>query len=303
VEAAYHGPAEANNGRQAARPATKGSNERDESKAKSKAEMKDAKQPVNGMKQRNCGFATLIVALATLTLLPLGSRCLAAAPEIEMVNVRGGCFQMGDAFSGGNPDERPVHEVCLNDFYIGKYAVTQAEWQAVMGNNPSKFTGDRRPVESVSWNDAQAFIAKLNRMTGRRYRLPTEAEWEYAARSGGKNEKWAGTSDPSQLSNYAWYSENSGQKTHAVGTKKPNGLGLFDMSGNVSEWVQDLYGEVWYEESPKDNPQGPRTGNARVLRGGSWAAGAWNLRDALRLWYDPAFWDDFLGFRLAASSR
>jgi formylglycine-generating enzyme required for sulfatase activity len=281
----------------------KGSNERNERRAKSKAKVKDAKQAVNGMKQRKCGFATLIAALATLTLLPLGSRCLAVGPDIEMVNVRGGCFQMGDAFSGGNPDERPVHEVCLNDFYIGKYAVTQAEWQAVMGNNPSKFTGDRRPVESVSWNDAQAFIAKLNRMTGRRYRLPTEAEWEYAARSGGKNEKWAGTSDPSQLSNYAWYSENSGQKTHAVGTKKPNGLGLFDMSGNVSEWVQDLYGEVWYEESPKDNPQGPRTGNARVLRGGSWAAGAWNLRDALRLWYDPAFWDDFLGFRLAASSR
>ncbi len=142
---------------------------------------------------------------------------LAAGPDIETVFVKGGCYQMGNTFDEGKPDEKPVHQVCVNDFYIGKYLVTQTQWTAVMSNNPSAFTGDRRPVDSVSWDDAQAFIAKLNSMTGKRYRLPTDAEWEYAARSGGKQEKWAGTNDPNQLGEYAWYFDNSEKKRMRLG--------------------------------------------------------------------------------------
>lgn len=221
-----------------------------------------------------------------------------AAPDIEMVFVKGGCYQMGDTFGDGDADAKPVHEVCVNDFSIGKYVVTQAQWQAVMGSNPSMFTGDRLPVEQVSWEDAQAFIAKLNAMTGRHYRLPTEAEWEYAARSAGKREKWAGTSDANQLGEYAWYMDNSGEKTHKVGQKRPNGLGLYDMSGNVGEWVQDRYGDVYYGESPKETPQGPMTGSNRVIRGGSWDDEAGFVRAALRHFNVPSRRDSDYGFRL-----
>jgi formylglycine-generating enzyme required for sulfatase activity len=226
-----------------------------------------------------------------------------AAPDIEMVLVKGGCFQMGDTFGDGSNDEKPVHEVCVNDFYIGKYLVTQEQWQAVMGNNPSEFKGERRPVGEVSWDDAQQFIVKLNAQAGRNYRLPTEAEWEYAARSGGKREKWAGTSDENSLRKYAWYKENSGEKTHVVGTKKPNGLGIYDMSGNLWEWCQDWYGAVYYEESPKDNPQGPKTGTSRVLRGGSWCLDTWNMRAAKRYGDGPSYRNSGNCFRLAASSQ
>jgi formylglycine-generating enzyme len=223
-----------------------------------------------------------------------------SAQDIDMVFVKGGCFQMGDTFGDGRADEKPVHQVCISDFYIGKYVVTQAQWVAVMGSNPSTFTGDRRPVEQVSWDDAQDFIAKLNAQTGRRYRLPTEAEWEYAARSGGKHEKWAGTSDANLLGNYAWYNNNSGQGTQAVGQKQPNGLGLYDMSGNVWEWVQDLYGDVYYEESPEDNPHGPMLStNHRVLRGGCWPMSAGGVRAAARIQSTPSARLIIYGFRLA----
>jgi formylglycine-generating enzyme required for sulfatase activity len=159
-------------------------------------------------------------------------------------------------------------------------------------------------VDTVSWNDARAFITKLNQMTGRRYRLPTEAEWGYAPRSGGKKEKWSGTSDLSQLGNYAWYHENNGEKTCAVGTKRPNSLGLYDMGGNVWEWVQDFYGDVWYKESPGNNPQGPRTGTLKELRGGSWGNGEGFLRATGRFAVEPAFRFAFSGgFRFAAPSR
>jgi formylglycine-generating enzyme required for sulfatase activity len=223
----------------------------------------------------------------------------AAGPQIEMVKVKGGCYKMGDTFGKGNSDEKPVHEVCVSDFSIGKYLVTQAEWKAVMGTSPSKFTGDRLPVDSVSWDDTQEFITNLNLLTGKRYRHPTEAEWEYAARSGGKNETWAGTSDGARLSEYAWYKDNSARKTHVVGSKKPNGLGLYDMSGNVWEWVQDRYDSAWYGESPRDNPQGPMTGSYRVQRGGSWFNTAVNVRASHRYWREPSDRDGRLGFRLA----
>jgi formylglycine-generating enzyme required for sulfatase activity len=249
------------------------------------------------------GFFLAMGMFAVAILFLQRAPCLAQAPEIEMVRVTGGCFQMGDTFGDGRDDEKPIHEVCVSDFYIGRYEVTQVQWQAVMGNNPSSFKGDRRPVDSVSWEDAEAFIAKLNRMTGRRYRLPTEAEWEYAARSGGRKEKWAGTSDKSQLGDYAWDGDNSGEETHVVGTKRPNELGLYDMSGNVREWVEDRYGDVWYEESPRDNPRGPQKGSARVLRGGSWRGDPWGARAAYRGWYDPAIRNNYFGFRLASSAR
>lgn len=144
-----------------------------------------------------------------------------------------------------------------------------------MGKNPSRFEqcGPDCPVENISWNDAQEFIKKLNTQSSKQYRLPTEAEWEYAARSGGKDEKWAGTNEEDTLSRYAWYGINSNKKTHKVGMKKPNSLGLYDMSGNVEEWCQDWYSESYYDESPKDNPSGPDNGELRVNRGSSWVHG------------------------------
>lgn len=135
---------------------------------------------------------------------------------IEMILVKGGCFQMGDTFGDGSPYERPLHEVCVDDFYVGKYEITQGQWKAIMGNNPSRYKdwGDNCPVEKVSWNDIQEFISKLNQKTGKAYRLPTEAEWEYAAKSGGKNEKYSGSND---VDSVAWFGKNSGGKTHPAG--------------------------------------------------------------------------------------
>lgn len=223
---------------------------------------------------------------------------------MEFVLVKGGCYRMGNAFEGGYKDEKPVHPVCVGDFYLGEFPVTQGQWRAVMGNNPSQFRkGDAYPVENVSWNDVQAFIRKLNGMTGKKYRLPTEAEWEYAARSGGKNEKWSGTSAESALGEFAWYDRNSGNETHPVGLKKPNGLGLYDMSGNVWEWVNDWYKVDYYESSPRDNPQGPPAGDRKVLRGGGWISIAANVRAARRLAVSSTDRMNFFGFRLALPAR
>lgn len=196
---------------------------------------------------------------------------------MEFVIVKRGCYEMGDTFGDGEKDERPAHTVCVDDFYIGKYEVTQGQWGMLMRNNPSRFKkGDNYPVEMVSWYDVQGFIQSLYQKTGKRYRLPTEAEWEYAARSGGKREKYAGASRKSELGEYAWYNENSREKTllfwkkkprrrHPVGQKKPNGLGLYDMTGNVSEWCSDWYGVRYYSHSPKHNAKGPGSGKGRML--------------------------------------
>ena len=223
------------------------------------------------------------------------------ADGIEMVSVKGGCFEMGDIFGDGEDDEKPVHEVCVDDFYIGKYEVTQAQWQEVMGSNPAYFKGcDNCPVETIDWDEVQEFINKLNQKlapagikqgTGKRYRLPTDAEWEYAARSGGKKERFAGFSDESELSQYANFCDNNcefewkveGQNdgyknTSPVGSYKPNGLGLYDMSGNVWEWINDWYDENYYKISPKDNPKGASEGPFHVLRGGSWGDTPWDAR-------------------------
>ena len=181
--------------------------------------------------------------------------------NIEMVKVEAGSFNMGATPEMQAPYEveKPVHRVTLtNNYYIGKYEVTQALWQAVMGSNPSYFKGDDLPVEQVSWNDCQDFISKLNAMTGKRFRLPSEAEWEYAAR-GGKKSRGYQYSGSNTLGDVAWYEGNSGSKTHAVGTKQPNELGIYDMTGNVSEWCQDWYGS--YSSSPQTNPIGAVSGS------------------------------------------
>lgn len=223
---------------------------------------------------------------------------------MEFIFVKGGCFDMGDASGKGALDERPVHKVCLDDYYMGKYEVTQEDWKKIMDDNPSHF-GDcgKCPVEKVSWDDAREYIAELNRKTWRKYRLPTEAEWEYAARDGGETRKWAGTCDMAALDEYAWYSGNSDSKTHPVGRKKPNDQGLHDMTGNVWEWTSDLYDEEYYRESPKKNPSGPDFGLSRVVRGGSWNYDPHHIRTASRFRSLPAKKLSFLGFRLAFTAQ
>ncbi|MGE4298007.1 MAG: formylglycine-generating enzyme family protein [Desulfovibrionaceae bacterium] len=212
---------------------------------------------------------------------------------MEFVWVPGGCFQMGSDYGGH--DEKPVHEVCVDGFWMGKYEVTQAEWRQVMGNKPSNFKGDRNPVENVSWDDVQGFIRRLNGRGNGGFRLPTEAEWEYAARSGGRTETYAGGENVDRV---AWYNGNSGGKAHPVGGKAPNGLGLYDMSGNMWEWCQDWYGEGYYAASPRSNPTGPGGYSARVVRGGSWLDGPRHVRSALRRWHLPSITLFDLGFRL-----
>ncbi|MBI3814804.1 MAG: formylglycine-generating enzyme family protein [Nitrospinae bacterium] len=238
---------------------------------------------------------------------------------MELFYVKGGCFQMGDTFGDGENDEKPVHEVCIDDFYMGKYEVTQRQWTGIMGSNPSKFENcDDCPVEKVSWDDAQEFINKLNAKSppppfskggnnlspplkkGDKggFRLPTEAEWEYAARSGGRSEKYSGGNN---IDSVGWYDKNSGIKTHPVGQKEANGLGLYDMSGNVWEWVQDWYDENYYKNSPKNNPKGPDSGQRRVLRGASSFNDPRYLRASNRYRNVPAGRTFINGFRLSVS--
>ena len=221
--------------------------------------------------------------------------------NIEMVKVEAGSFNMGATpeMKKSADTEKPVHRVTLtNNYYIGKYEVTQALWQAVMGSNPSNFKGDDLPVEMVTWNDCQDFISKLNAMTGKRFRLPSEAEWEYAARGGNKSRgyQYIGSNT---IGDVAWYGDNSGSKTHAVGTKQPNELGIYDMAGNVLEWCQDWYGS--YNSSPQVNPTGAASGSRRVDRGGSWLNFAWNCRTSYRDESASCRCVSILGFRLVLS--
>ena len=192
--------------------------------------------------------------------------------EYPMVYVQGGTFKM----EGGNcsKNDKAVHSVTLSDYRIGKYEVTQEFWEAVMGNNPSHFKGPRRPVDSVSWYDCQEFISKLNSLTGKDFKLPTEAQWEYAAR-GGKKSKGYKYSGSNFIQDIAWCRYNSGGETHDVGTKIPNELGLYDMTGNVGEWCADWIESLYnlYRVSSQTNPVGPASGFHRVVRGGSWRDG------------------------------
>ena len=215
--------------------------------------------------------------------------------SFKMINVEGGTFQMGSNDSEASSDEKPVHSVTLSDYYIGETEVTQELWEAVMGSNPSGYKGSKNPVENVSWDDCQDFIKKLNKLTGKNFRLPTEAEWEYAARGGNKSRgyKYSGSNT---FGDVAWYWHNSSREPHPVGTKTPNELGLYDMSGNVWEWCSDWYGD--YSSSSQTNPTGPATGSGRVLRGGSWI-GRTSCRVAFRGNDSPGGRDHLGGFRLA----
>ncbi|GAL94652.1 SUMF1/EgtB/PvdO family nonheme iron enzyme [Microcystis aeruginosa] len=221
---------------------------------------------------------------------------------LEMVSLPAGEFIMG---SPDYESEKPPHQVKLNSFAIGKYPVTQAQYQAVMGTNPSKFQNNpQNPVERVSCNDAKAFCQKLSQITGKTYRLPTEAEWEYACRAGTTTRYYFGD-DANQLGNYAWYGGNSQDKTHPVGQKKPNAWGLHDMSGNVWEWCEDDWHDN-YIGAPKDGSAWPINNDNRshikCLRGGSWVNYPYFCRSASRDWFDPDFDDYYYGFRVACVS-
>ena len=284
--------------------------------------------------------------MAALAAAVVGVACgggMGAIDDIDMVFVEGGTFTMGcmpekgdncsvffDEFFisvYGRDPEKPAHSVTVGNFSIGRYEITQKQWKRVMGarNKPSHFKGDSLPVENVSWNDVQEFIARLNQQTGKKYRLPTEAEWEYAARGGAKSEgyRYAGSNTAADV---AWYYDNAGDKalapmedfydewdirdlfrldtilmennnrTHKVGTKQPNELGIHDMSGNVREWVNDWY--VKYSADAKTNPQGPVSGRFRAVRGGDWAVAAWGCTVFRRENESHTSRSNTLGFRL-----
>lgn len=239
--------------------------------------------------------------------------------------------ELADVFPHTSPksfeDERPQHEVRITtSFYLGVTEVTQAQYRAVMGINPSQFKGETHPVETVSWQEAVAFCERLSAKEGHTYRLPTEAEWEYACRAGtatrycfgddavsqredeeeedGKVQEGKQAEEPPDdaetLADYAWYEGNSEMKTHAVAEKKPNAWGLYDMHGNVWEWCRDWYGKDYYANSPEEDPAGPETGGGRVGRGGSWCAATWGCRSSLRSKSEPPVQLAHLGFRVVA---
>jgi formylglycine-generating enzyme required for sulfatase activity len=216
---------------------------------------------------------------------------------MEFVWVPAGCFQMGSNSGGSN--EKPVHKVCLDGFWIAKYEVTQGQYKKIMDTNPSYFkSGDNYPVEQVSWNDAKEFISKLNQQSEKTFSLPTEAQWEYATRSGGQDQKHAGGNDVDKVT---WYRSNSGRQTHAVGTKAPNGLGIYDMSGNVWEWCEDVYDGKAYSKHERNNPLITSGSSYRVIRGGSWGNSPRFVRAAYRSGVTADYRYDDLGFRLCLS--
>ena len=225
----------------------------------------------------------------------------------DMVTVEGGTFMMGATDGYGYDDERPVHEVTLTPFMMSKYEVTQQLWNLIMNDNPSTVLGDSLPVNNVCWDECQTFIAKLNQKTGKSFRLPTEAEWEFAAR-GGINANDLGTGNGYQYAGgyhnlksmdpYVWYVDNSNNTPHKIGTKKPNELALFDMSGNVCEYVQDFF-SLSYSSEAQQNPTGAATGDSHVYRGGSYERPTWQCRLSSRFGNNPAERREECGFRLA----
>lgn len=224
---------------------------------------------------------------------------LGGGVKLDLIMVPGGEFTMGDN------ESKPAHAVKISQpFYLAAYEVTQAQWEAVMGHNPSRFKGARNPVERVSWEDCQEFIEKLNaKVTATtetkagKFALPTEAQWEYACRAGSKTHYCCGADKPGLL-DYGWHVKNGQSKTHPVGEKKPNAWGFYDMHGNVAEWCQDWYDRQYYEKSPTDDPSGPTAGTARVIRGGFWGASAWRSRSGYRDHNSPRRFGRHLGLRV-----
>ena len=219
--------------------------------------------------------------------------------KFTMIEVEGGTFTMGDNSNRVGEqyaNNKPAHNVTLSSFYIAQTEVTQELWHAVMGKWPESYKGPKYPVNDVSWDDCQKFIKKLNSITGKKFRLPTEAEWEFAARGGNMSEgyKYAGSNT---INDVSWYSTNSLYGTHEVATKKPNELGIYDMSGNSIEWCQDWYDYNYYKSSPSINPIGPKSGKKRVLRGGGWKQD--DRATCLSRYFDSPKRDVFNGFRLA----
>ena len=266
----------------------------------------------------------ILLALVTLVTL-LGIACLRGEAimdfveeqyGIEMVYVEGGAFMMGCTLEQGNcrNEEKPVHPVKVSDFYIGKYPVTQKQWFEIMGTDVYQqrdkrgpdfsvlSEGDNYPMYYVSWDEAQDFIKKLNEKTSKHYRLPTEAEWEYAARGGNKSRGYT-YSGSNEADEVAWYKNNSGGEMHPVGTKKANELGIYDMSGNLLEWTNDWFDSSYYENSPTQNPEGPASGMWRVRRGGSYAFNMGVSRVSFRLPIFELYNDGMLCFRLALSLK
>ena len=232
-----------------------------------------------------------------------GSGGTPASPRVSfrMMPVEGGSFIMGCTRPKGEVntfiDELPTHKVTVNSFYMGRYEVTQELWKAVMGENPSKWTGnDSLPVEQVSWNDVQIFIARLSQITGRRFRLPTEAEWEFAARGGNRSRGCVYPGTATMVFETCWYGGNSDGHSHPVGRLKPNELGIYDMGGNVLEWCSDWM--TAYSEGPQSSPQGPKQGENRILRGGCFNSPTWGCSVWERSWYLPDFRYPWQGFRL-----
>ena len=229
---------------------------------------------------------------------------------MEFVYIPGGEFWMGcgERETACGDDEKPRHQLRVNGFWMGKYEVTQAQWQAVMGRNPSHFNGADRPVDSVSWNDAQEFLNELNAAWANsrspaQFRLPSEAEWEYAARAGTQTAYSFGD-DPAQLGDYAWFDGNSGNQTHSVGQLKPNAFGLYDMHGNVWEWVADTFHDN-YAGAPTDGSAWGNLGDgkAKLLRGGSWSSIPNNCRSANRRRNDPDYRFNVIGARVVVGAR
>ena len=252
---------------------------------------------------------TLFMAMAfTLTAFGQKSKTVILEPVIQrlidnMVLVEGGTFLMGGTIAQGDEPadyELPIHEVTVSSFAIGKYEVTQEEWEVVMSKNPSRQLGAKHPVEQVSYNDCKRFIRKLNKLTGMKFRLPTEAEWEFAAKGGrlSKNYKYAGSND---IEVVAWIQDEKHTGTHPVGLKQPNELGLYDMSGNVWEWCQDHWG--YYLREVQKNPKGASSGTFYVFRGGSWVNEPWYCRVSTRNGNLPSIRSVNLGFRLALSNN
>lgn len=250
-------------------------------------------EPLTAQKEKDCTIRTLENGNKEITI---------KGVTFTMVRVEGGTFTMGATpeQKGAWGFEKPAHNVTLSNYFIGQTEVTQALWTTVMGTNPSYFKGLGKPVECVSWNDCQEFVAKLSELTKQKFRLPTEAEWEYAARGGRKS---LGTmySGGNNIDDVAWYEKNSGKTTHDVATKHPNELGLYDMSGNVWEWCQDWFGNKYYKKSESINPQGPSSGSDRVYRGGSWSNYARNCRVSYRRNINTSSRSSNLGLRLVLS--
>lgn len=233
--------------------------------------------------------AAMTLAIASSAAPPPTARVdLGGGVQMEFILIAPGSFIMGSDENTGDGDESPEHKVTLTQpFYLGKYEVTQEQWEAVMGNNPSEFKGTKRPVDTVSWNDCQSFLAKLGKKTGRKFALPTEAQWEFACRAG-TTTLWSFGKDDARAGDFAWIGDNSNATTHPVGLKKPNPWGLHDMYGNVWEWCADWYEKHAYAAGDVTDPLGPPPSGGRILRGGAWGEHPNNARSAVRNCIGPA---------------